>query len=162
MSPRGEITAMNQPAPTPCHSEAILVARLLLVSLFLIYGWDKLTGFAGTVAYMAQVGAPAPALAAAVAVLVEVVVALAIAAGLFTRPLALLLAGYTLAAGIIGHPFWEAEGLARYADAVNFYKNVSIAGGCLLLVVTGAGRYAIDARIGRARTFAPTRRLADG
>ncbi len=154
--------AMNPPAADHCRSEAILVARLLLVSLFLVYGWDKLTGFAGTVAYMAQVGAPAPILAAAVAVLVEVVVALAIAGGLFTRPLALLLAGYTLAAGIIGHPFWGAEGPARYADAINFYKNAGIAGGCLLLAVTGAGRYAIDARIVRARTFAAPRRLAGG
>jgi len=38
------------------------------------------------------------------------------------------------------------EGAARYADAINFYKNISIIGGFLLLYVTGAGRYSVDRR----------------
>jgi putative oxidoreductase len=127
----------------------ILVARILLVTLFLVFGWDKLTNYAGALAYMAQVGAPLPALAALVAIVMEVVAACAVALGLCTRPLALLLAVYTLGAGIIGHRFWAAEGATRYMDAINFYKNISIMGGCLLLYVTGPGRYSIDARLGR-------------
>ena len=42
------------------------------------------------------------------------------------------------------------EGAARYANAINFYKNVGIIGGFLLLYVTGAGRYSLDARLGRS------------
>jgi putative oxidoreductase len=129
----------------------ILVARILLVTLFLVFGWDKLTNYAGASAYMAQVGAPVPALAALVAIVMEVVVAFALAVGLWTGPLALLLAAYTLGTGIIGHPFWAGEGAARYMDAINFYKNISIIGGCLLLYVTGPGRYSIDARLSRLR-----------
>jgi len=30
---------------------------------------------------------------------------------------------------------------------INFYKNISIIGGFLLLYVTGAGKYSIDARL---------------
>jgi len=127
----------------------ILIARILLVTLFLIFGWDKLTNYAGALAYMAQAGAPLPALAALVAIVMEVAVAFAIALGLWTRPLAILLAVYTLGAGIIGHRFWAAEGATRYMDAINFYKNISITGGCLLLYVTGPGRYSVDARLGR-------------
>ena len=127
------------------RDETILVARLLLTTLFLVYGWGKLTDYASTAAYMAQVGAPAPYTAALVAIMVEVFVALAIAFGLCARPLALLLAAYTLGTGLIGHPFWMTEGAARYVDAINFYKNVSIIGGCLLLYVTGAGKHSLDA-----------------
>jgi putative oxidoreductase len=128
-----------------------LVARILLVTLFLVFGWDKLTNYTGAFAYMAQVGAPLPSLAALVAIVMEVAVAFALAVGVWTGPLAILLAVYTLGTGIIGHPFWAAEGAARYMDAINFYKNISIIGGCLLLYVTGPGRYSVDARLGRIR-----------
>ncbi len=132
------------------RDEAILVARILLVVLFLVFGWGKLTDYAGTVGYMTQAGVPMPSVAALVAIVVEVLVALAVALGVWTRPLALLLALYTLGTGLIGHPFWTMEGAARYANAINFYKNVSIIGGFLLLYVTGAGRYSLDARLGRS------------
>ena len=131
------------------RDEAILVARLLLAVLFLVFGWGKLTDYGGTAAYMTQAGAPAPSLAAIVAIVVEVFVALAIVLGAWTRPLALLLALYTLGTGLIGHPFWTMEGAARYANAINSYKNVGIIGGFLLLYVTGPGRYSVDARLGR-------------
>jgi hypothetical protein len=51
--------------------EVILAARILLVVLFLIFGWSKLADFSGTVAYMAQTGVPAPAISALVAIAME-------------------------------------------------------------------------------------------
>ena len=42
------------------------------------------------------------------------------------------------------------EGAARSANAINFYKNISIIGGFLLLYVTGPGRYSVDTRRGSA------------
>ena len=69
----------------------LLVARILLVILFVLFGWQKMMGFEGTVAYMASVGAPLPQLSAIIAVIVELVFGLLIVAGYFTRPLALLL-----------------------------------------------------------------------
>jgi putative oxidoreductase len=137
------------------RDEAILVARILLIVLFLVFGWSKLTNYAGTAAYMAQTGAPMPSVAALVAIVVEVFVALAVAVGAWTRPLALLLALYTLGTGLIGHPFWTMEGAARYGNAINFYKNISIIGGFLLLYVTGAGRYSVDARLSPPNTPLP-------
>ena len=38
----------------------LLVSRILLAALFVLFGWSKITGFSGTVDYMAHVGAPAP------------------------------------------------------------------------------------------------------
>ena len=45
----------------------ILVARLLLATLFLIFGWGNLRDFSGTVSQMVQLGVPTPVLAAGVA-----------------------------------------------------------------------------------------------
>ena len=129
------------------RDEAILIARILLIVLFVVFGWSKLTNYAGTTSYMAQTGAPVPSVAALVAIAVELFVGLAVAFGVWTRPLALLLALYTLGTGLIGHPFWTMEGAARSANAINFYKNISIIGGFLLLYVTGPGRYSNDARL---------------
>jgi putative oxidoreductase len=128
----------------------ILVARILLVVLYVVFGWSKLSDYSGTVTYMAQVGAPIPSVAALVAIVVEFFVALAVIFGAWTRPLALLLALYTLGTALIAHHFWTMEGTDRYANAINFYKNISIIGGFLLLYVTGAGRYSVDAQLGSA------------
>jgi putative oxidoreductase len=122
----------------------ILVARILIVILFLLAGIPKLTGFSGTIGYMASVGAPFPTLAAIVAVAFEVFGSLALLLGVFTRPIALVYMVYTLGASLIGHHYWTMEGAERMANFINFYKNLSIMGGFLLLAVTGAGRYAID------------------
>jgi putative oxidoreductase len=93
---------------------------------------------------MTSVGAPAPMLSAVVAVVMEFVVGIAIVVGFYTRPLALLLALYTLGTAFIGHHYWTMTGTAQYANMINFYKNVSIMGGLLLLAATGPGRYSLD------------------
>ncbi|CAM5780714.1 DoxX family protein [Ottowia pentelensis] len=121
----------------------ILLARILLMSLFLITGWEKLTNFAGTAQYMASVGAPAPALSTVVAIVMEFGVGIALVLGVFTRPLALLLCLFTLATALIGHRYWTQQGAERHANLLNFYKNISMMGGLLLLAVTGPGRYAL-------------------
>lgn len=127
-------------------NEVILLARILLVVLFVLFGWSKLTDFPGTVGYIASQGLPMPTLAAAVVVLMEFFVGLAIVLGFCTRPLALLLALYTLGTALIGHHYWTMEGADRMANMINFYKNISIIGGLLLLCVTGPGKYSIDRR----------------
>jgi putative oxidoreductase len=132
------------------RDETILVARILLIVLFVIFGWTKLSDFTATVATMARVGLPVAWAAAIVAVVAEFFVGLAIALGAWTRPLALLLALYTLGTALIGHHFWTMEGAARTGNAINFYKNLCIIGGCLLLYVTGPGRYSVDAAVARS------------
>jgi putative oxidoreductase len=126
----------------------VLVARILLVLLFVVFGWGKLTNYSATIGSMANVGVPLPSVAALVAIVVEFFIALAVAVGAWTRPLALLLALYTVATALIGHHFWSMDGAVRSANAINFYKNISIVGGFLLLYVTGGGKYSVDARRG--------------
>lgn len=122
----------------------LLVARVLLVVLFVLFGWSKLTGFSGTEQYMASTGTPIPALAAVIAIVMELAVGIVIVVGFKTRVLALVLALYTLGTAFIGHHFWTQTGMEQYINMINFYKNISIIGGLLLLFVTGPGKYSID------------------
>jgi putative oxidoreductase len=127
------------------NDELILAARLLLATLFLIFGWRKLRDYSGTVNQMVQLGVPLPVLAAAVATFMELPVTFAVAVGAFTRASALLMFFYTLGTALIGHRYWTITG-ADWVDSMDgFYKNLSIMGGFLLLYMTGAGRYSIDA-----------------
>jgi len=128
------------------RNEILLIARILLVALFVLFGWSKLTGFSGTIAYMAAENAPLPTVAAVIAVVMELLVGLAIAVGFYTRPLAYLLTLYTLATAFIGHHYWTMPDAERMANMINFYKNLSIAGGLLLMCIAGPGKYSLDRR----------------
>jgi putative oxidoreductase len=127
------------------HDELTLAARLLLATLFLIFGWRKLKDYSGTVSQMVQLGVPMPVLAAAVATFMELPVALAVAVGALTRASALLMFFYTLGTALIGHRYWTIAGADRVDSMDGFYKNLSIMGGFLLLYMNGAGKYSIDA-----------------
>jgi len=127
----------------------ILAARLLLAPLFVIFGIRKLRDEPGTVAQMAQLGVPTPKLAAGVSTFMEVVVAAAIALGVCTRPAAALMFAYTLATALIGHRYWTVGPPERVESMDSFYKNLGIMAGFLLLCITGAGKYSLDALWGK-------------
>ena len=132
------------------NDELILAARLLLATLFLIFGWRKVRDYSGTVAQMVKLGLPMPVLATAASIFMELPVALAVAIGVFTRPSAALMALYTLGTALIGHHYWTVKG-ADYVDSLEgFYKDLSVMGGFMLLCITGAGKYSIDALLGIA------------
>jgi putative oxidoreductase len=130
------------------RGEVILIARILLVILFVISGWGKLTNYGWAVSYMATTGAPAPQIAAVLAIAIELFVGIAILLGIFTRQLALLMALFTLVAAFIGHRYWSMTGADQYSNEMHFYKNVSIVGGFLLLYISGAGKYSLDTALG--------------
>ena len=127
--------------------ETILISRVLLVLLlFVIFGWGKLMGFSGAVVHLASLGRPWPMLGVSIAVAMELLVGLAIVTGVYTRPFALLLAIYALSTALIGQRFWTMSGTYMYESEIAFFKNVSIMGGLLLLCVTGPGKYSLDRR----------------
>ena len=128
------------------RSFLLLIARIAIVVLFIIFGYPKLTGFSGTVQYMTSLGAPMPMLAAIIEVVMEVPAAILIVLGFFTRPLAVIFVFYTLGTAVIGHHYWDMTGDAVLPNMINFYKNVSIAGGFILLAITGPGAISLDRR----------------
>jgi putative oxidoreductase len=124
---------------------AALIARVLLVALFLLSGFGKISDFAGTAAYVASKGLPLPALGAAIAIVMEVGVGLLVLVGWKARAAALALAVFTAVAGVVFHAYWaDADAAARMGDFINFWKNVSIAGGFLMVFAFGPGRYSVD------------------
>jgi len=116
-----------------------LAARILLALLFLLSGLNKIAQYSGTAGYMESAGVPAMLLPAVIAL--EALGALAIIVGWKTRVVALLLAIYTVVAGLIFH-----SKLGDPNQLAHFLKNLSIAGAFLLLVVNGAGPLSMDRR----------------
>ena len=128
-----------------CPGDAcLLVAGRLLCARYVMMGWGKLTGFSGTIAYMAATGAPWPGLSAVISIVVELGLGALLAFGAFTAPIATLFALYTIVTVIIGHHYWPFSGMERYDMWIHFYKNFSIAGGFLALASAGPGRFSRD------------------
>jgi putative oxidoreductase len=89
-------------------------------------------------------GSTVPRFTATIAVVMELVVGMAILVGFFTRPLALLLAFYTLCTAVIGYDYSMMQGMEHYANLINLYKSISIVGALFLLCVTGPGKFSFD------------------
>jgi putative oxidoreductase len=111
------------------------------VVTFVLYGYFKLTGFAGTVVYMGRQGLPAPTVFAALAVIIELGGGLLILFGYQTRLVALGCAIYVLIAALIAHRnFGDGNQLSH------FMKNMAIVGGFLAIMALGPGPYSVDGR----------------
>ena len=123
-----------------------LTGRILLALIFITSGFSKIGGFDGTVGYIASKGLPMPAVIAALTILVELGGGLAIALGFMTRWAALALALFTLLAAVIFHTYWAVPAEQVMMQQINFWKNVSIAGGFLALAAFGPGAISVDAR----------------
>ena len=143
-------TVQNMNGNTLVHTSAqdvaALVGRILLAAIFIKSGFGKITGFEGTVGYIASKGLPLPQIGAIVAILVELGGGILLAVGFKARWAALAIAIFTLAAGIIFHNYWAVDAAQRMGQEINFWKNVSMTGGLLMVYAFGPGRYSVDKR----------------
>ncbi len=117
----------------------LLLGRLLASPLFLMAGYGKLMGMAGTVGYFTKLGIPQPQLAYYVVVAAELGGGALLLLGFQTRVVAALLAVFTLTTAYFGH-----ANLAEQAQVTQLLKNMAIAGGFLAFVVAGAGAFSLD------------------
>src|SRR5688572_30443322 len=118
---------------------ADLTGRILIAAIFLESGLGKISGYAATQGYMAANGVPGALLPVVIAV--EVLGALAIIIGYRTRLAAVVLAAFTLAAGLLFHNVPGDQ-----MQHILLLKNIGIAGGFLILYARGAGAWSLDAR----------------
>ena len=127
---------------------AAFAARALLVMLFLPFSaLDKLVDFWAAVAQAKQVCKPRwlAVLAILTGLAIELLGSLAVLTGVLDLPAALLLAIYCLATALMFKRFWAAKGSLRQPDSESrtlfwdFFKNISVAGGFLLIVVGSDG-----------------------
>jgi len=121
------------------------VGRILLAFMFILSGFGKIMGYAGTAGYMASKGMPLVAVLLPLTILTEVGGGILLAIGFKARWVALALAGFSILAGLVFHDFWNVTDAAQHMNQqINFLKNVSIAGGMLMVFSLGAGPYAVD------------------
>lgn len=125
---------------------ALLAARLLLAFLFLASGISALGDMAGAAGYFSLLGFPVPVLSAWVVCLFELAAGVLIVIGLRTRTAALLLAAFSIAAGVVGHYGQGGEDpMLVFMHAQALMKDIAIAGGFLALAVAGPGNWSVDA-----------------
>ncbi|ACJ30194.1 Membrane-associated protein, putative [Shewanella piezotolerans WP3] len=123
---------------TKSENTALLIGRVLIIALFMISGLGKIANVEATQGYMAAMGMPASLIWPAIAL--EVGGALAVLLGFFTRPLALPFAVYSVISALVFHSNFDDQ-----MQAINFWKNISIAAGFIFLWVSGPGRYSLEA-----------------
>ncbi|HWK82979.1 MAG TPA: DoxX family protein [Caldimonas sp.] len=124
----------------------VLAGRILLGLIFVLSGLGKIPGFSGTAGYIAAKGLPLPELLTALTIAVELSGGLALVFGLYTRWAALALAAFSVLAALVFHDFWAVPEAQKMAQNINFMKNLSIAGGMLVLAAFGPGALSVDAR----------------
>jgi putative oxidoreductase len=130
---------------------ALLVGRVLMAYIFIPSGYGKLMGLTQFADNLTKMGVPAEYSywVAVVAAGVEFFGAICIVLGLATRYVAILLAVFAVIAALLAHRYWTFTDAAQArAQMSNFYKNLAIAGGFLILYAAGAGRWSIDRRGG--------------
>ncbi|WP_045858499.1 DoxX family protein [Teredinibacter purpureus] len=115
------------------------IGRILLALIFVTSGYSKIGAYEGTQGWMESMGVPGALLP--IAIVVEIVGGLAIMIGWHTRVVALLMAGFTVVSALLFH-----NDFSNQSEMINFMKNLSIAGGFLLLVSSGAGAFSLDSR----------------
>lgn len=113
------------------------LARAGLCAAYVYSGIAKSLDFSGAIAEQVHFGLAPPALFAAATIAVQLGGSALV---LFGRGIAaalgsLALAGFTLLATFIGHPFWNEAGAERFADLNAFLEHFGLIGGFVLLAL---------------------------
>jgi uncharacterized membrane protein YphA (DoxX/SURF4 family) len=111
------------------------IARLCLAAVFLYSAVDKLWHWRSSVEEVRGDGLPWPAAFAGATVFTQLVGGFLVATGFFAWLGALLLAGFTVAATLLGHRFWLRRGAEFRHELTTSLEHVAIVGGLLLLSV---------------------------
>lgn len=117
----------------------LLIARILLIIIFLGASFGIITNFAGTQEFVSSLGIPAAAFFLVIALLLKIVGGLSVLLGYKTKLGAILLLIFIIPVTFIVHTKFGDQN-----QLTHFMKNLAIIGGLLLLIATGPGRYSID------------------
>jgi putative oxidoreductase len=137
------------------------IARLLLVLEFLIGANGKISGWSGQAAYMAshRMTHVAPLLGAAL--VIELAGSLCLIVGFRANAAAAVMFVYLGIVSVRLHDFWNMTGNAAAGTMTQFFKNLGMMGGLLMIAVYGAGSWSLDEKRANGRRLpARNRRFA--
>ena len=135
---------LNSAVAPSVADAAALLGRILLAVIFIKSGWGKIGGFEQTAGMMASKGLPMPQVLLVATILVELGAGLLLAIGYKARWAALLIALWLVPVTLSFHQFWGIPPEQVQMQSINFFKNVSILGGMLMVFAFGPGRYSLD------------------
>jgi putative oxidoreductase len=118
----------------------LLIGRLLIAAVFLM---TVSTG-GPAAGYLKSLAYPAPDFMSVLAHVVEWITVISLVFGIGTRYGALLGFAFVVIAFVTAHRYWEFPQAAQNLQRVFLSKDLAIAGGLLVLFVSGGGRISID------------------
>ena len=121
-----------------------LAGRLCLALVFFAAGISKIPDWASMVTIVQARGLPQPELLLGVAAALQIVAGAFLLLGWHTRLAALALAGFTIVATVLFHPFWDSPPNRFELDVAIFMSNLAVLGGLLFIAGTGGGRHSLD------------------
>ena len=137
--------------PGQTEDVILLVGRVALGAIFVKSGLQKLMALSAFAASLAGRGLPQSSMWAVIGATVEFGGGILIVSGVKTRWASVLMILFVIVATGLSHRYWEfADAAARRAQESQFFKNLSIIGGFVLLFVSGAGRYSVDRLLRRS------------
>jgi uncharacterized membrane protein YphA (DoxX/SURF4 family) len=125
--------------PEPWFSVTILIARVLMSSVYLVSGIEKSLNFSAALDEFAKAKVPALRLSLIGTITLHLVASLCLMAGWLVTEMATALALFTLAATVKVHDFWNMAGAERLERSRIALANFGLVGGLLLLAATGPG-----------------------
>jgi putative oxidoreductase len=141
---------MNSQAinPSALRSTRLLVLRLVVGTTFLVHGLDKLINLSAAEKFFASVGIPAPDLMAPVVSITEALGGVLLIVGLATP---LVGAALTLDMLVVLATVNIDQGF--FAEDGGMELVLLLSGASLALVLTGAGRFSLDAALDLPRSL---------
>jgi putative oxidoreductase len=79
----------------------------------------------------------------AAALVIELLGSMCLVTGLWSRPAAAVLFVYIGIVSVCLHDFWRMSGMAAATNQTQFFKNLGIMGGLLMVAVYGTGRWVL-------------------
>jgi putative oxidoreductase len=130
------------------QNACLLSGRALMGLYFILPAISKITGFESTSTYMAAHNVPMIPVLLVVTIVIQLSAGSALILGFKGKWAAFLLAGLVLVISLFMHNFWDyAEGMERAHELQNFYKNMGIVAGLLVMAALGTGKYSMDQRL---------------